>query len=67
MEEQVQLVLIFQLVTSNEDLKSELETSTRQVRTPAPDPCEAVSGSSDELRRMQAENAALQKNLAGGS
>ena len=53
----------FQLVASNEELKKQVEatqsTNSEEGRSPED------TASQEEIRRLQAENAALQKNLKG--
>ncbi|XP_035827144.1 GRIP1-associated protein 1 isoform X2 [Aplysia californica] len=52
------------LVSSNEEMKKELEAAKSQAAsTPSSADNDINSSNSDELRRLQAENAALQKNL----
>ena len=50
----------FQLVSDNEELEKQLKTESTQHNE-----CTQPSEQSDELRHLQAQNSALQKQLSG--
>lgn len=53
-----------QLISSNEELKKELESEKGKAVPASEVPHEQIENV-DEIRRLQAENTALQKNLIG--